>query len=271
MRKKINLIWIVLLILSVIWVVPTAGIFMASVRPIAETSGGWWKLQPFTFTLDNYLTVLIKRGIWKSFVTSMIITIPATILPIIVFSFGAYVFAWLKFPGRDIIFTAFVISLILPGQVALIPLLKLLHFLGLVDTYIGIILIHIAFCLSWATLLFRNFFSNIPSALIDAAKIDGCSDFRIYWNIVLPVSLPAIAATATMQFLWTWNELLFPLVFLRTKVPLTVSLINLKGRYAPEWDLLSAAAIISIIVPLFIFILLQKYFIAGLTQGIGKE
>jgi ABC-type glycerol-3-phosphate transport system permease component len=270
MREKINLSWIVLLILSIIWIIPSVGIFMVSIRPIAETSEGWWKLQPFTFTLDNYLTVLTGRGIWKSFVTSIIIAVPATIIPVFIYSLGAYAFALFKFRGRNILFTAVIGSLVLPGQVALIPLLKLLSFLGLIDTYIGIIPIHVAFCLGWAILIFKNFLLSIPFAVIEAAKLDGCSNFRIYWNIALPLSLPVIATVATLQFLWTWNELLFPLVFLKTKVPLTVALTNLKGRYVPEWGLLSAGAIISVAIPLLIFIFLQKYLVKGLTAGVGK-
>lgn len=269
--KKINFSWIALSIISIIWIVPSIGILMASIRPMVEISNGWWDIHPFSVTFSNYVSVLTTRGIGKSFMTSLIITIPATVIPIFIYSLGAYAFSFLKFLGRKGLFVAMVSSFILPGQVALIPLLKLYSKVGLIDSYIGIILIHVAFCLGWVTLLFRNFFATtIPFSVIEAAKIDGCSDLRIFWNIVLPLSLPAVASVASLQFLWTWNDLLFPLVFLRTKIPLTVALTNLKSRYSPEWGLLSAGAIISLVIPLLIFIFLQKYLVKGLTAGAGK-
>lgn len=262
--------WFVLLVIALIWLVPALGIFMASIRPIAEISHGWWSLQPFTVTWKNYATVLSSRGIGRAFLTSLIITIPATIIPIFICSSAAYAFAFLHFPGRAVLYLMIVSSFVLPGQVALIPLIKLLGQWRLIDTYLGIILVHIAFCLGWSIFLFKNSFAAFPSELIEAAKMDGCGHFRIYFSIVLPLSRPVLGAMAIMQFLWTWNELLFPLVFLRTKTPLTVALVNLKGRYAPEWDLLSAGTIISMTVPLMIFVFLQRFFVSGLTGGIEK-
>jgi len=274
MRIKTGRIFLHLffIIVSVIWLIPTLGLAVASIRPMAEIVAGWWNFSPLTLTLKNYGTVLAKKGMARYFLNSIIITVPSSIIPIFFASLAAYGFAWSKFRWKNLIFLGCIAMMIVPLQMVLVPLLKLLKFLGFLNTYIGIILVHSSFGLPFAIFLLRNFFVSIPPELIDAAKIDGCSEFRIYWKMILPLSGAALASLAIFQFVWVWNSLLFELVFLKTQEiqPLTVGLINLKSRYLPEWNLLSAGSLISLIMPLIIFLLLQKYFVKGILAGMGK-
>lgn len=260
------------IIVSVIWLIPTIGLVVASIRPLEEIFAGWWNLSPLTLTLKNYGTVLAKKGMARYFLNSVIITVPSSIIPILFASLAAYGFAWSKFRWKNLIFLGCIAMMIVPLQMVLVPLLKLLKSLGFLNTYTGIILAHSSFGLPFAIFLLRNFFVSIPPEIIDAAKIDGCSEFRIYWKMILPLSGAALASLAIFQFVWVWNSLLFELVFLKTQEiqPLTVGLINLQGRYQPEWNLLSAGSLISLIMPLIIFLLLQKYFVKGILAGMGK-
>ncbi len=266
---------IIIIIVCLLWMTPAFGLLVSSFRPSAEVAAtGWWTAfqTPFQFTLDNYNAVLSQNGMAKSFLNSLIITVPGTILPIIIASFAAYAFAWMKFPGRDALFIFVVALIVVPIQMTLIPVLRLLADAHLVGTFPGIWLAHTAYGLPFATYLLRNFFSLLPKELFESARIDGASNLRIFVRIVLPLSVPSIASLVIFQFLWVWNDLLVALVYLQTPdlAPMTVTINNLVSSYGTSWQLLTAAAFISMVLPLIIFFALQRYFVEGLTAGSVK-
>jgi alpha-glucoside transport system permease protein len=262
--------------LAVLWMVPTVGLLMSSFRSRqAITTSGWWTafLHPLDFTLQNYVDVLTQEAMGRSFLNSLIIVIPATILPIIVAALAAYAFAWMRFPGRDILFLVVVGLLVVPLQMTLIPVLGLFTNLGLTGTFPAIWLAHTAYGLPFAIFLLRNFFGALPRELFEAAYLDGASDLKVFLRIVLPLSVPALAALAIFQFMWVWNDLLVALVYLSeapTRAPMTLTIANLVGRFASQQHLLTAAAFISMLLPLVIFFSLQRYFVQGILAGSVK-
>jgi alpha-glucoside transport system permease protein len=260
---------------ALLWMTPTFGLFISSLRPAtAVGSTGWWSAfqTPFQFTLDNYSTVLSQNGMARSFMNSLIITIPATIIPILVAGFAAFAFAWMKFPGRNALFIFVVALLVVPIQVTLIPVLRLFADVKLVGTFPGIWLAHTAYGLPLAIFLLRNFFGSLPKELLESAYLDGASNMRVFYRLILPLSVPALASLAIFQFLWVWNDLLVALVYLQSpsKAPMTLTINNLVSSYGTQWQLLTAAAFISMILPLIIFFALQRYFVEGITAGAVK-
>jgi alpha-glucoside transport system permease protein len=244
------------ILICFLWTLPTAGMFISSFRPAnAIQSSGWWTvfLHPFEltqWTLQNYGTVLTKDGMADAFINSLIVTIPATVIPITIAAFAAYAFAWMKFPGRDFFFAIVVGLLVVPLHMALIPVLRLYTQFGLNGTFLGIWLAHTGFGLPLAVYLLYN-----------------------YMSLVIPLSVPAIASFAIFQFLWVWNDLLVALVFLGTSAQVgvvTSTLSELVGSRGQDWHLLTAGAFISMIIPLFVFFSLQRYFIRGLLAGSVK-
>ncbi|PTM97729.1 carbohydrate ABC transporter permease [Mycoplana dimorpha] len=233
---------------------------------------------PPRFTLDNYREVLSAEGIAASFVNSLTVAIPSTIIPILVAAFCAYALAWMRFPGRAILIAVVVGLLVVPLQMSLIPLLKLYNgvgaFLGVpAKTYVGIWLAHMGFGLPLAIYLLRNYMAGLPREIMESARVDGASDFDIFVKIVLPLSFPALASFAIFQFLWTWNDLLVAIVFLGTgqeQLVLTGRLVNLLGSRGGNWEILTASAFITIIVPLIVFFALQRYLVRGLLAGSVK-
>ncbi len=233
---------------------------------------------PPRFTLENYQTVLNAEGIAQSFLNSMTVAIPATIIPILVAAFAAYALAWMKFPGRALILAVIVGLLVVPLQMSLIPLLKLYNGVGAFfgvpsKTYLGIWLAHIGFGLPLAIYLLRNYIAGLPREIMESARVDGASDFEIFLKIVLPLSYPALASFAIFQFLWTWNDLLVALVFLgggNDELVLTGRLVNLLGSRGGNWEILTASAFITIIVPILVFFTLQRYLVRGLLAGSVK-
>lgn len=265
-----------IVIICLIWMTPTVGLLVSSVRPanlVATT--GWWTAftTPAAFTLDNYAQVLNARNMGLSFFNSLLISIPATVLPILLAAYAGYAFAWMRFPGRDILFIVVVSLLVVPLQMTLIPLLRLFNALGITGTFLAIWLAHTGFGLPLAIYLLRNFFSALPREMFEAAALDGASPFDTFYRIALPISAPALASLAIFQFMWVWNDLLAALIFLGgrgTVAPLTVTISNLVSSQGEGWQLLTAAAFVSMLLPLIIFFTMQRYFVNGILTGSVK-
>jgi alpha-glucoside transport system permease protein len=274
------------LIIAVFWTVPTVGLFITSIRPEVETQrSGWWEIfiNP-TVTLENYQEVLFGReSLLGPFFNSIAISIPATVFPLVIASLAAYAFAWMKFKGRDVIFVLVFALQIVPIQMALVPLLSLFSrgitvgdgviYEGLRNAgqFSQVWIAHTIFALPLAIFLLHNFISEIPSDVIEAARVDGASHGQIFFRIVLPLSMPAIASFAIFQFLWVWNDLLVALIFANgAAAPITRALAELAGEFGQNAELLPAGAFISILVPLVVFFALQRYFVRGLLAGSTK-
>jgi alpha-glucoside transport system permease protein len=232
---------------------------------------------PPDFTTENYRTVLFSplagQTIFQAFMNTATVAIPATIIPILIAAFAAYALAWMEFPGRALLIAAIVGLLVVPLQLALIPLLQFHNWIGIGKGYLGIWLAHTGFGLPLAIYLLRNYMVGLPRDIIENAKVDGATDFQIFVKIILPLSFPALASFAIFQFLWTWNDLLVALVFLGTgndQQVLTGNLVNLMGSRGGDWEILSASAFVSIFVPLVVFFALQRFLVRGLLAGSVK-
>ena len=267
---------IILGLVALLWLVPSIGLLITSFRPSADMrASGWWTVlvEP-RFTLANYERVIASEDMGSAFLNSLWITIPSTILPLLIASMAAFALAWVKFPFRDTIFLIIVALLMVPVQIGFIPLVVAFREsgTGLLTTYGAVWLAHTAFALPFGIFLLRNFFITLPKDLIEAARIDGASNVSIFRTIVLPLSVPAIAAYGIFQFLWVWNDLLMSLIYAQAGSiqPMTVAVTRLLGTYATEWSLLAAAAFLIMIVPLVVFISLQRYFVQGLLAGSVK-
>jgi alpha-glucoside transport system permease protein len=270
---------IVLVFISLVWLVPSLGLFVASLRSRAANSqAGWWTaLWTGGWTTENYETVLRAGdlpppGFADNFLNTLIITIPGTILPLVVAALAGYAFAWMSFRGRDWIFLGVVALLVVPLQVTWVPVLQIFQRLGLTENFTGVWLAHTAYGLPFAIFLLRNFFADLPRDLFESARIDGASELRVFFRIVLPLSVPALASLAIFQFVWVWNDLMTALIYVQDvqRLPLTVGIRNLLGQYGNEWHLLAAGAFISMSMPLLVFFSLQRYFVRGLTAGAVK-
>lgn len=282
---------ITILVVILLWSIPTVGVLITSFRPEALVdSTGWWTAlgNPFRaaeWTLDNYRAALSTGGFGNAFLNSLAVTIPATVIPITIAAFAAYAFSWMEFRGRHIMFVAVVGLLVVPLQMALIPILRLytsgatlfgvqiIPDPDLGGTFLGIWLAHTGFGLPLAVYLLRDYIGSLPSEIIESAKVDGADHFTIFWRLIVPLSVPALAAFAIFQFLWVWNDLLVAYVFLggtqKLRV-LTIALADLVGARGENWQLLTAAAFLSMSLPLAVFFSLQKYFVRGLTAGSVK-
>ena len=270
---------LVIITIALIWILPSVGLLITSFRPSADVAAsGWWTVfqHPFNFTyytLENYREVILKIGIGKAFLNTLLITIPATIIPILIASFAAYAFAWMDFPGRRILFVILVGLLVVPLQMTMIPILRIFNKLGLAGTFPGIWFAHTGYGLPLIIYLLYNFISGLPSELFDSSSIDGATPFQIFSKLVIPLSLPALASVTIFQFLWVWNDLLVALVYLGGTpdvAPLTVRISALVGSYGQDWELLTAAAFVSMILPLSLFLGLQRYFVKGILAGSVK-
>jgi alpha-glucoside transport system permease protein len=290
-RKGSWFVRITILVIVVLWLIPTLGVLITSLRPeeLADSTGWWTALaSPFEagqWSLENYELALDTGGFANAFLNSLAVAIPSTVIPITIAAFAAYAFSWMEFRGRYFLFVAVVGLLVVPLQMALIPILRLytsgaqigqwLVFpdLDLSGTFLGVWLAHTGFGLPLAVYLLRNYIGSLPSSLIESAKIDGADHFTIFWRLIVPLSVPALAAFAIFQFLWVWNDLLVAYVFLggtRENQVLTIALANLVGSRGENWHLLTAAAFISMSLPLVVFFSLQRYFVRGLTAGAVK-
>lgn len=266
-------IHIFLVIVALLWLVPTFGLFLTSLIPGADIAeGGWWRVitEPGLATLDNYRDLFANDAIVDSLWTTLWITLGGTALPILVAALAGYAFAWLEFPGRDWLFIGVIAMLVVPLQMALIPIFSLYNSLGLFDTVLGLVLFHSAFGLPFAIFLLRNFFLGIPRELLEAARIDGASEWRIFFRLVLPLGLPAIASLGIFQFLWTWNDLLVALTFGRDTQVITTAIFGQLRQFGANIDLIASAAFVSLVVPLIVFFAFQRYFVQGLLAGSVK-
>ena len=265
---------IALIAIAALWLVPTVGLAITSFRPRSDIlSNGWWHVFSSHLTLENYSSVLHSNGMGHAFINSIWITLPSTILPLTIGALAAYAFAWTRFPFRDTTFLCIVALMVVPVQTAFVPLLKLFREHGHLNTeFYGIWLAHTAFGLPLAIFLFRNFFITLPKDLIEAARMDGATEFGVFRRIVIPLSVPSLASFAIFQFLWVWNDLLMALIFVSdpSKQPMTVRIPYLLSTYGQEYNLLAAAAFLLMILPLAVFFALQRYFVQGLLAGSVK-
>jgi alpha-glucoside transport system permease protein len=270
-----------LILLMVVWVIPTIALLVASFRPAAATNtSGWWTAftPPWEFTLENYEYVLGRAGIDQAFVNSFIITVPATVLVVMIAAFAAYAFAWMDFPGRNILFVTVVGLLVVPLQITLIPVLSFFRDfqpggIEINGTMLAVWLAHTGYGLPFAIYLLRNYFGSLPREVFESAAIDGASPSTSFFRLALPMSVPALASLIIFQFLWVWNDLLVALVYLggaSQNHPLSVVLANLTTSFGGGWQFLTAAAFISMIVPIIVFLALQRYFVRGITGGAVK-
>ena len=269
---------LVILIVVIIWIIPTLGVLVSSFRPPdAVNANGWWtvftNLGSNEWTLSNYSDVLSSEGFGNSFLNSLSVTIPATVMPITIAAFAAYGFAWMEFPGRQWLFVLVVAMLVIPLQMALIPLLRLYTTINLNGTFPAVWLAHTGFGLPLAIYLLRNYIGSLPSSMMESASIDGATPFETFTKLVVPLSVPVLASFAIFQFLWVWNDLLIALVFLGGEPDvrvITLALNNLNGSRGQAWHLLTAGAFITMALPLVVFLSLQRYFVRGLTAGSVK-
>jgi alpha-glucoside transport system permease protein len=266
-------VYLIIAFVGVLWLIPTIGLFVTSVIDPAEIGRiGWWEIlsKPSEATFENYREIFDNEQITSSILTTLWVALGGTILPILVAALAAYAFAWLEFPGRDWLFLAVVALLVVPIQMALIPIFSLYNDLGLFDSVFGLILFHTAFALPFAIFLLRNFFIGIPRDLLEAARIDGASELKIFVRVILPLGLPAIASLAIFQFLWVWNDLLVALTFGRDTQVITVAIFSQMRQFSANIELIAPAAFVSLAIPLVVFFAFQRYFVQGLLAGSVK-
>jgi alpha-glucoside transport system permease protein len=278
-----------LLLICLVWTLPVVGLLVSSFRPGDDVSSTpWWKVDLSSLTLKNYQQVLGGKefkdptqpgGVAKgedmsgAFINSLVVTIPSTAIPILIAAFAAYGFAWMRFPGRKLFFTILVALLVVPLQLALIPILRDYRAIELQGSYLGIWLAHTGFGLPLATYLLFNYISTLPRDILESAFIDGASHFSIFTKLILPLSIPALASFAIFQFLWVWNDLLVALTFIGSRpevAVLTLRIQDMSGSRGQDWHLLTAGAFVTMVIPLIVFFALQRYFVRGLLAGSVK-
>jgi alpha-glucoside transport system permease protein len=262
-----------LLFIGALWLVPTAGLFLTSLlSPSDFATNGWWKVisKPHLATWANYANVWNNPDIPPAIRITAEIAIGGTVLPIILAALAGYAFAWIEFPGRDWLFVGVIALLVVPLQMALIPIFTLYNHLHLFDTVFGLILFHTAFGLPFAIFLLRNFFIGIPKDILESARIDGASEIRIFLRLILPLGLPAIASLAIFQFLWTWNDLLVALVMARNTQPITVDIFSQLRQFGSNIDIIAPASFMSLVIPLAVFFAFQRFVVQGLLAGSVK-
>ena len=264
---------IFLLLVGVLWLIPTIGLLLTSLLPpeiIAQD--GWWKTiaQPSLISWENYSEVFRNEAIMSALWTTVQIAVGNTLLLVVVAALAGYAFAWLDFPGRDWLFVVVIGLLVVPLQVALIPIFTIYQDTGLFDTVLGLVLFHVAFGLPFGIFLMRNFFIGIPRDIMESARIDGASEWRIFTRLILPLGLPAIASLAIFQFLWTWNDLIVALTYGRDTQPLTVAIFTQTRQFGSNIELIAPASFLSLAIPLLVFLAFQRFFVQGLLAGSVK-
>lgn len=266
-------VYIALIFIGALWLIPTIGLLLTSLMAPGDFSQmGWWKVvsHPSLATWQNYDRLLHNGALTHSLWVTAQIALGATVLPILVGALAAYAFAWLEFPGRDWLFIFVVALLVVPLQMALIPIFSLYNTLGIYDTVLSLVLFHTAFGLPFAIFLLRNFFIGIPKDILESARIDGASEIRIFTRLILPLGLPAIASLAIFQFLWTWNDLIVALTFARDTQPITVAIFNQLTEFGSNIEIIAPAAFVSLALPLVVFLAFQRYFVQGMLAGSVK-
>ncbi|WP_214408406.1 carbohydrate ABC transporter permease [Sphaerisporangium fuscum] len=268
-----GLVQFILIVLALFWLLPTLGLLVVSLRDdTANNSTGWWTIftKPAQLTFENYSN-LLASGFTSSFWNTVAITVPATILVIGIAAMAGYAFAWIEFPGRDALFMVVIALLVVPIQIALIPIAKMYGALGIFGSIPGVVLFHVAFGLPFAIFLLRNFFVGIPRELLEAARMDGAPEWKIFATVVFPLAKPAIASLGIFQFLWVWNDLLVALVFADTgSQPMTKALQSQMRQFGTNMDILAPGAFLSLLIPLVLFFAFQRYFVQGLLAGSVK-
>ncbi|WP_078849994.1 carbohydrate ABC transporter permease [Streptomyces sp. NRRL F-5126] len=264
----------VLVLVGLFWLMPTIGLLLSSLRGADDiASSGWWQVftKPSRLTFENYANLLDNHVITNSLLSTVLITVPATLLVVVIGSFAGYAFAWMEFPGRDWWFIGVVALLVVPVQVALIPVSRLFGAIGIFETTLGVVLFHVAFGLPFAIFLLRNFFAEIPRELLEAARLDGAGEIRLFTRVVMPLGGPAIASLGIFQFLWVWNDMLVALVFADSKnPPITVALQQQVRQFGNNVDVLAPGAFLSMIIPLAVFFAFQRQFVSGVMAGAVK-
>jgi alpha-glucoside transport system permease protein len=263
-----------LIVVGLFWLVPTIGLLLSSLRPPEEmAASGWWEVfsKPSQLTFDSYDKLLGNSDITNSILNTVLITVPATVLVVVIGSLAGYAFAWMEFPGRDWWFLGVVGLLVVPVQVALIPIAELFGDIGIFGSLIGVILFHVGFGLPFAVFLLRNFFAEIPRELLEAARLDGAGELRLFFRVVMPLGGPAIAALGIFQFLWVWNDMLVALIFTDAdSQPITVALQTQVRQFGNNIDVLAPGAFISMVIPLVVFFAFQRQFVTGVMAGAVK-
>ncbi len=275
-RLQSTPVHVAIILICLVWITPTLGLLISSFRPanlVATT--GWWEAfkTPIQFTLDNYRQVLTTNNMGPSFINSLFITIPSTVIPIMIAAFAAYAFAWMEFPGRQVLFVVVVGLLVVPLQMTLIPVLRIYTSLGVTGTFLGVWLAHAGYGLPFSIYLLRNFFGGLPRDMFESAYLDGATPFTAFFQLALPTSVPALASLAIFQFMWVWNDLLVALIYLGgapSVAPMTLTIANLTGSLGQGWQLLTAAAFLSMMLPLVVFFSMQRYFVRGILAGSVK-
>jgi alpha-glucoside transport system permease protein len=262
-----------MILVAACWLVPTFGLLLTSLMPAdLIDKQGWWKVvsHPSQITFDNYNALFKNNDLTKALLTTAEIAVANTVLLVIVAALAGYAFAWLDFPGRDYLFVVVIGLLVVPLQVALIPIFSLYNSTGLFDSVLGLVLFHVAFGLPFGIFLLRNFFIGIPRDILESARIDGASEMTIFFKLMLPLGLPAIASLAIFQFLWTWNDLIVALTFARDTQPITVAIFSQLRQFGSNIELIAPAAFLSLAIPLVVFLSFQRYFVQGLLAGSVK-
>ncbi|MHC5905716.1 carbohydrate ABC transporter permease [Streptomyces sp. S6] len=271
--EKVNsgAVRVVLVVVGLFWLVPTVGLLLSSLRaPEDMGASGWWKVfaEPSQLTFGSYKKLLENSDITDSILNTVLITVPATVLVVVIGALAGYAFAWMEFPGRDWWFLGVVGLLVVPVQVALIPIAELFGKLGLFGSVFGVILFHTGYGLPFAVFLLRNFFAEIPRELLEAARLDGAGELRLFTRVVLPLGGPAIASLGIFQFLWVWNDMLIALVFTDAdSQPITVALQTQVRQFGNNIDVLAPGAFISMVIPLAVFFAFQRQFVSGVMAG----
>jgi multiple sugar transport system permease protein len=264
--------YILLTLFTLTWLLPVFATLMTSFRTMDDiTINGFWSI-PQTISLVKFGEAWKQAHIRQYLLNSFIITIPSLIGMLFFSSLSAYALARFKFKGNLFVYFIYVGGTMLPFQILLLPVFRLTNALGMYDTYGALIIIHIAFQLGFCTFVMRNFMRTVPGEILDAARVDGCGEFRIYWQIMLPLSLPSLAALATLEFTWVFNDFLWALILLQSDSlrPVTAGLATLRGQYVTDWPLITAGALLATLPTVLVFVFLQRYFIQGLTLGSGK-
>ncbi len=262
---------LILSVLALIWILPIAGILLMAFRPEIEIVQGWWRFDPFTFTLESWINVWKKYELAPAFVSSAILATSSTLLTVLCSASASYAYEFLHFHGKKFTLILYVASYVMPQQVLLIPMLTLWRNIGLIDNPLSCIIPFVGSSFAWSIFMLKSYLKTFPKELLEAAKIDGASNIRTFRSIFLPNIGTPIAAISILQFMWTWNSLLLPMMFIRNRVPLPVLLARIQGTNEPNWDLQAVAVIITAVVPLAFFLYFQKHFSASSTSGSGGK
>jgi multiple sugar transport system permease protein len=263
-------------VIATIWIIPFLGVFLASIRPFSEVQFGWWNIHPFTIDLHNFIDALTGQTsgapLSNAMLNSLIVAVPATFIPIFVAALAAYSFARFRSRTKDLLFLVIVLLQTIPQQAVIIPVFTLFSNWHLLSNYVALILLHTAFGLPWQILFLRNFFATLPIEIEEAARVDGASYFKIFYKIVLPLTLPALASLVSLQFVFVWNDFFFALTTITdpTKRLATQVVPLLVGRYELNWSLLAAGSMLVMVLPVAVYIALQRYYVKGLTAGAVK-